>query len=107
MTRLLRTSVLAAVIVSVIACAPPQSASAATPGGALCTLGGLVSGVVGKVCTVASHAGRVVSAGKKLLGGHVGGALDALSGSTVGKAVTATAGAVRPKMTRSCSSASR
>jgi hypothetical protein len=93
-TRLLRTSVLAAAIVSVIACAPPQTASATTPGGALCTLGGLVSGVVGKVCTVASHAGRVLSAGKKLLGGHVGGALDALSGSTAGKALTATAGAV-------------
>jgi hypothetical protein len=93
-TRLLRTSVLAAAIVSVIACATPQSASAASAGGALCTLGGLVSGVVGKVCTAATHAGTVVAAGKKLLGGHVGGALDALTGSTAGKAVTATAGAV-------------
>ncbi len=94
MIRLVRISVLIAALVAVIACAAPASASALSPGGAICTLTGLVSGAAGKLCSVARHAGQVVSAGKKLLGGHVGGALSALTGSTAAKAVTATAGAV-------------
>ena len=35
---------------------------------------GLVSGLAGKACTAVAHPGRVLGAGKKLLGGHVGGA---------------------------------
>jgi len=93
----LATAVLAAIAVSGLT-APP--ARAASPGGVLCTLTGLVSGALGKVCDVATHAGQVVGAGKQLLGGHLGGALSKLTGSgaahTVATAVglSALAGAV-------------
>jgi hypothetical protein len=69
-----------AVVVAVAWAAPPPAA--ASPGGVLCTLTGLVSGALGKVCTLATHAGKVVGAGRKLLGGHVGGAIGALTGSS-------------------------
>jgi hypothetical protein len=46
----------------------------------LCTAAGAVSKLAGTACTVASKAPRAINAGKKLLGGHVGGALKALAG---------------------------
>ena len=46
----------------------------------MCSLAGWVSGLAGKLCTVAAHPGRVLDAGKKLAGGHVGGAIGALTG---------------------------
>ncbi len=52
---------------------------------------GLFSGLVGKLCTAADHGKQLLAAGKKLLGGHLGGALKALSGSSAGKAVTTAA----------------
>ena len=40
---------------------------------------GLFSGLVGKLGTAASHGKQLLDASKKLLGGHLGGALQALS----------------------------
>ncbi len=73
------------------AAAPP--AAAFNPLKPVCAVGGLVSGLVGKACNVVSHAGNIVKAGKKLAGGHVGGAFKALvgggGGSTASKATFA------------------
>ncbi len=85
-----RTALLAATATLCI-CAAPSPASADL-GGTLCSLGGWVSGVVGKVCNVARHAGGVISAGQKLAGGHVGGAIGALTGSGVAKAAARSVG---------------
>jgi hypothetical protein len=46
----------------------------------VCGVTGLISGIVGKACKVVQSSGRVVTAGKKLLTGHVGGAVKALLG---------------------------
>ena len=75
-----RTLALVAVIAALVLSAAPATASAGV-GATVCSLAGWLSGVAGKVCTVASNAGRVLDAGKKLAGGHVGGALGALTGS--------------------------
>jgi hypothetical protein len=58
----------------------PVPAAALNPVKPICTVGGWFSGLVGKVCTVAQHPGRIVSAGKKLAGGHVGGAVKTVLG---------------------------
>ncbi len=86
-----RSIALATLLVVVLTWATPQPA-AASVGGTLCSLGALVSGVVGKACTLATHAGQVLGAGKKLLGGHLGGAVSALTGSGAGRAATAAVG---------------
>jgi len=93
MTRVVRTVVVVTAVATAMAWSAPPPAAAASPGGILCGLTGLVSGVLGKVCDVATHAGKVVGAGQKLLGGHIGGAIGTLLGSsapTVAKAATAT-----------------
>ncbi|MFZ0089262.1 MAG: hypothetical protein WAL63_07145, partial [Solirubrobacteraceae bacterium] len=79
-------------VVGTLVLVAPAPAAALSPVGTVCALGGLVSGVVGKACTVATHAGRVLRAGQKLLGGHVGGALGALEGNGAARAATATVG---------------
>src|SRR5690348_3339365 len=61
------------------AAAPP--AQAFNPIKPVCAVGGLVSGLVGKACTAVEHTGQVLSAGKKLLGGHVGSAVKTLTGA--------------------------
>jgi hypothetical protein len=68
-------------------CAAPPPAHAFDVAKPVCTIGGLVSGVFGKICTAASHAGTIVTAGKKLLSGHLGAAVETLTGSTASKAV--------------------
>ena len=68
------------------------SPASADVGGTLCSLVGWVSGVASKVCTVAQHAGGVLSAGKKLAGGNIGGAIGALTGGGATKAVARAAG---------------
>ena len=93
MTAAARTLALAATIAALVLSATPATASAGV-GGTVCSLAGLVSGLAGKLCTVAGHPGRVLDAGKKLAGGHVGGALGALTGSaskTVARAAGITA----------------
>jgi len=74
-----RPLALAAVIATLALCATPATASAGV-GATVCGLAGWFSGLAGKVCTVASHAGGVLNAGKKLAGGHLGGAIGALTG---------------------------
>jgi hypothetical protein len=74
------------------AAAAPPPAQAIDVTKPICTLAGLVSKVAGTVCTVARKPGNILQAGRKLLGGHVGGALESLAGAgTAVKAVTATA----------------
>jgi hypothetical protein len=62
-------------------CASPPAAQAFNPVKPICSLAGLVSTLAGKVCSASSHLGRALKAGKKLLGGHLGGALKSLSGA--------------------------
>ncbi|MEO6858572.1 MAG: hypothetical protein ABI323_08300, partial [Solirubrobacteraceae bacterium] len=59
----------------------PPPAQAFDPTKPICTLAGLVSGLAGKVCSAARHAGTVLKAGQKLLGGHVGRAVETLTGA--------------------------
>jgi hypothetical protein len=91
----MRRRLLAPVTVLVLAgalaatCASPPAAQAFNPAKPICSLAGLVSALAGKVCSAGSHLGRVLKAGKKLLGGHLGGALKSLSGAgTAAKALT-------------------
>jgi hypothetical protein len=89
--RLAKPFTLAAVVTTFACCAAPPPAAAINPAKPICALAGLISGLAGKICSAASHPGRVLDAGKKLLTGHLGGALKDLLGSgssAAGKAVT-------------------
>lgn len=73
--------------------APP--AVAFNPLKPLCTVGGLVSGLVGKACTVVEHGGRLVTAGTQLATGHLGGAVKTVlgdAGSSIGPRAMVVAG---------------
>ena len=91
MTGAARIVLLAALVMTLSLWASPPPASALSPTGIACSLTGFVSGAAGKLCTVATHAGRVISAGEKLAGGHVGGAIGALTGSGAVKRAATTA----------------
>ena len=67
-----------------IAAAPPPAA-AFNPIKPVCGVGGLISGLVGKACSVLQKSSRLLSASKKLLSGHVGEAAKALVGGGVVK----------------------
>jgi hypothetical protein len=71
------TAVLA--ISAVLSLARPQPAAAFNILNPVCTVAGAVSGIAGKACKVAQNSGRILQAGKKLLGGHLGGAVKALT----------------------------
>lgn len=93
MTAALRLVTVCAAVITLAVWAAPPPAAAFNPVGTACSIGGLFSGLIGKACTLATHAGRIIGAGKKLLGGHVGGAVKVLSGtSAVTKAAAATVG---------------
>jgi hypothetical protein len=64
-------------------------AAAINPLHAACGVAGAISGVLGKTCDAATHPGRVFKAGKKLLSGHVGGAIDTLIGGGASPAAKA------------------
>ena len=81
MTGVTRTVALVAAVAMLALGATAAPASALSPTDVLCKATGLVSGALGKACTLTTHAGRVINAGRKLLGGHLGGALSALSGA--------------------------
>jgi hypothetical protein len=84
--------VLVATFVTLAFCAAPPQARAFDATKPICTLAGLVSGLAGKVCSAARHAGSVLQAGQKLLSGHLGAAAETLTGAgTATKAITATA----------------
>ena len=72
-------------------CADPPRATAINPVKPICSLAGLISGLAGKICSAASHGKRILDAGKKLLGGHLGGAVKSLTGNPVTKTLTITA----------------
>jgi hypothetical protein len=69
----------------------PQPAAALNPIKPICSVAKFVSGLVGKACSVVEHGGRLIDAGGKLLGGHVGSAVKtALGGGASSIASTAT-----------------
>jgi hypothetical protein len=96
----MRRPALVATTVTLGLCATLAVGGAAAPrasadvGGTLCSLAGWFSGVAGKVCGVARNAGGVLNAGKKLAGGHLGGALDALTGGGATKIAARAVGLV-------------
>ncbi len=82
MTRTSRRPLAAVIVALALALlAAPAPAQAFDPTKPICTLAGLLSTVAGKVCGTARHAGSVLKAGQKLLGGHLGGAVETLTGS--------------------------
>ncbi|HET8979406.1 MAG TPA: hypothetical protein VFN87_14685 [Solirubrobacteraceae bacterium] len=91
MTTVARTVAVLAVVAAILmgsAATPP--AQALSPTGAICSLTGIVSTLASRLCDVAAHPGRLLSAGKQLLGGRLGGALESLAGvggSTAARAV--------------------
>jgi hypothetical protein len=74
------------------ACTPALAFNPVKP---ICSVAGLVSGLVGKACSAVQNGGRFISAGKKLLTGHVGGAVKTALGeggaNIASKATTALA----------------
>ncbi len=87
-------AVLTLAIIGGAALSQPPSAVAVNPLKPICGVTGLISGIAGKACKVVQNGSRVIGAGKKLLTGHVGEAVNALLGggggggssSAVGKA---------------------
>jgi hypothetical protein len=78
------------VVTTLALCASPPPAQALDVTKSICTLAGLVSGLAGKVCSAARHAGTVLKAGQKLLSGRLGAAAETLSGArSTTKAITA------------------
>ncbi len=70
--------------------AAPAAGAKPNPLKPICGAAKLASGVAGKACTVLQAPGKALSAGKKLLTGHVGGAVTTLlggGGSAAGAAV--------------------
>jgi hypothetical protein len=88
--------------VALVAClgvlAAPPSAKAFDATKPICTLAGWVSGVAGKVCSVARHAGTILKADHKLLSGHIGAAVKTLTGAGTVRAKTITAAAALSAM---------
>lgn len=74
------------------ACTPALAFNPVKP---ICSVAGLVSGLVGKACSAVQNGGRFITAGKKLLTGHVGGAVKTALGeggaNIASKATTALA----------------
>jgi hypothetical protein len=80
-SRLGRPFALVSVAVALACCSAPSPAAASIdPVKPICSLAGLVSTLAGKICSTASHAGRLLGAGKKLLTGHLGSGLKELLG---------------------------
>jgi hypothetical protein len=63
-------------------------AAAFNPIKAFCGVAGLASGVLGKACDVAQDPGRILGAGKQILGGHIGGAVKTILGDGGGAAAS-------------------
>jgi hypothetical protein len=86
--------------IAIAAGASAAPAHAAAPRGVMrthsviCRAAGLLSGLAGTICKVASHPKTVITVGKKLLSGDPGGALKGILGTSsgAGRAVAAAAG---------------
>ncbi len=85
----LQIALAAALGVTAVGAAAPPPAGAFNPIKPLCSALGFVSGALGKACSVAQNAGRVLSAGKKLLGGHLGGTARTLAGDSAASGASA------------------
>jgi hypothetical protein len=82
---------LIAILIATLACALCASALTPAPASAIslngvCSAAGIFSGLAGKACSAVTNGGRLVSAGKKLLSGHIGGAAKTLLGEASSKA---------------------
>jgi hypothetical protein len=86
--RVMLSVVAVAMVIALAAPAPANAGFTST----VCGVASFISGGIGKLCDVATHAGRVLKAGKSLLGGHLGGAIDALTGSGAKKVLGAAVG---------------
>ncbi len=85
--RIPRTAIAAAALCCAtlaLAAAPPPAA-ALNPVKPICSVGGWVSGIVGKACGVLQNGSKIVKAGQKLLSGHPGQAAKALVSGGVSK----------------------
>jgi hypothetical protein len=92
--RLIAPIAVLAVVLTCASWADPPPSAALNILKPVCSLAGDASTLAGKLCSAGSHAGRLLSAGKKLLTGHVSGALESLAGdgaSTAAKSVGAVA----------------
>jgi hypothetical protein len=76
------------------ALAAPARTTIRPDSGILCKAAGLISGLAGTVCKVATHPKTVITVGKKLLSGDPGGVVKAILGTSsgAGRAVAAAAG---------------
>ena len=83
--RCLAVAVFVAVACAGAVAAPPAAALNLKP---VCTVAGALSTMVGKACGAVQNGGRLIGATRKLLGGHVAGAVKALVNS--GAPATAT-----------------
>jgi hypothetical protein len=83
-----RATLVVLATVTLVAGAAASRATAANPIKKVCGVAGLASGAVGKACGLASSGGHWVKAGKKLAGGHVGGAAKAVLSTGAGAAAT-------------------
>ncbi|MGH2914809.1 MAG: hypothetical protein ACRDMX_07465, partial [Solirubrobacteraceae bacterium] len=83
--RLAPIAALVAICATVALWSAPAPALALSPS-TVCSAGGFFSGLLGKACDVVTNPGRVIAAGKSLLGGHLGSALSDLSGTAVRRA---------------------
>jgi hypothetical protein len=75
-----RTTALILVVGTLAFGSTAAPAAAFNPLHAACRVGGATSGLLGKACDAATQPGRILKAGKKLLGGHLGGFVDTLVG---------------------------
>jgi hypothetical protein len=78
--RVLRAAAAPVALAGVLAAIQPPAASAS-----ICGPVGFVNGAAGKACNVVTHGDKLISAGKKLAGGHIGSAINtALGGGSGG-----------------------
>jgi hypothetical protein len=86
-----RTRLCAAIVIVSTAAAglaSPPPAVALNPVKPVCSVASFLSGLLGKACSVVEHGGRLLQAGKQLLGGHFGGAVKTTLGEGSGSAAS-------------------
>ncbi len=77
-----------AVCVALVSGVGAAPAAAFNPIKAFCGVAGLASGLLGSACNVAQDPGRILGAGKQILGGHIGGAVKTILGDGGGAAAS-------------------
>jgi hypothetical protein len=79
---------LVAVCVALVSGVGAAPAAGFSPVNAFCNVAGLASGLLGKACNLAKDPGRILGAGKQILGGHIGGAVKTVLGDGGGAAAS-------------------